>query len=125
MSLRDDLKAGLAPLLPQKPRWLIVPGIDAPDRITKPTIVIEQKQVEPAPGAKGLYEIGMSFHVITPKAGVGSAAEDDIDALVLDALAALDRLGYLSVGVATKRVYNDTNLSYEIETTILTQKTKE
>jgi len=118
-SHRARLAADLQPLLPG---WRIVPGLDAPDRIAKPTIVLEQAQIAPSERARGLREFVVNVHVITPKAGITDAAEDDVDALVLLALDALEKVRYLSVGTATKKVYQDSNLSYEIETTTLNRK---
>ncbi len=119
MSLRARLKRDLEALLPG---YRITRGITVSDRIAKRTIILEQSSIDPSQGARGLLEFTVKVHVVTEREGVTDAAEDTIDQLVLEVLAALEKVRYLNVGVATKKVYNDTNLSYEIETTNLARK---
>lgn len=113
--LHDDLERLL-------PEYRVTRGIATPDRISKPTIIIEQKSVDLSTGANGLIDLGVSVHVVTHFSGVTDRAEDDIDARVLEVLHALGQIRNVKVGLATKKMYAETNLSYEIETTTTARK---
>lgn len=113
-ALRAQLKADLERLLPA---FKVTRGIATPDRIVKPTIILEQKSLEPSESARGWLDIGLSVHVVTHYEGMTDKAEDAVDALALEVIAAVETLRYLKLGTATKKMYADTWLSYEIETT--------
>ena len=118
-ALRARLKADLEALLPE---YRITRGIATPDRIVKPTIVLEQRTLERSASASGWLDIGVNVHVMTHYEGMTDKAEDAVDALALEVMAALDQIKYLTLGIATKKMYADTWLSYEIETTTTTRK---
>lgn len=113
-ALRARLKSDLEALLPA---FRITRGISTPDQIAKPTIILEQKTLEPSDSARGWLDIGLSVHVVTHYEGMTDRAEDTVDALVLEVIAALEQIRYLTLGTATKKMYANTWLSYEIETT--------
>ncbi len=118
-AIRNQLKSDLETALP---KFRITRGIASPQRIAKPTIVLEQKSIDPSTDAGGWIDLGVSVHVITHHEGITDTAEDAIDALVFQVLHALEHIRNLKIGTATKKVFSDTNLSYEIETTITARK---
>ncbi|MCA0377872.1 MAG: hypothetical protein LCH36_00325 [Actinobacteria bacterium] len=113
-ALRATLKSDLEALLPN---FKVTRGIKTPDQVTKPLVILEQKSLEPSTSARGWLDIGLSVHVVTHYQGMTDKAEDEVDALVLEVMAALEQIRYLTLGAATKKMYAETNLSYEIETT--------
>lgn len=121
MSIRAQLGSDLEAALPPR-KYRVVPHLGAVDRLAKPLVQLEQGTVSPSPGASGLRNVGVRVHVVTHLDGITEAAEDAVDALVLEVLDALESLRYLIVGTATKEVWGDTHLSYVIETDTLTRK---
>jgi len=116
--IRQQLGDDLAARLTAK-KYRIVPSLGKPDRLAKPLIQLEQSAIAPNVGAKALHEVTVKVHVVTHLDGITPAADDAIDELCLEVLAALDGIGYVRVIGATKGVWEDAHLEYEIETTII------
>ncbi len=120
-TLRKQLADALAPLLPAR-KYRVVPSLGTLDRIAKPTIQFEQADIEPAPAARGAALVTIKVHVITHREGVTPQADDAIDALGVEVFEALARIPFANPTSATKSIYRDQNLSYEITTQILTKR---
>lgn len=118
-TLREQLATALAPKLPAR-KYRIAASLGKLDKIAKPTIQFEQADIEPSPSARGAAMVTLKVHVITEHASINAAADDAVDALGIEVFEALSTLAFVNVQRGVKQVYNDTNLSYEITTQILT-----
>lgn len=120
-TLRKQLADALAPLLPAR-KYRIVPGLNTLDKIAKPTIQFEQADIEPSPSARGAALVTIRIHVITERASITPAADDAIDALGIEVFEALAGITFANPTIATKAIFNETNLSYVITTQIITKR---
>jgi hypothetical protein len=120
-TLRAQLATELAAALPPR-KFRVVGSLGTIDKITKPTIQLEQTDIERAPAARGVALVTMRVHVITHREGVTPAADDAVDAIGVEVFEALASIPFANPTRGEKQVYKDTNLAYVITTQILTKR---
>lgn len=92
------------------------------DTISKPTVVIKQQSIIPAPAAPlSHYQVTFVVTIVSAHADI-EKAEDDLDELVPDLIRKLDSIGWLLFESAEKASYADSNLCYDLRIQTITAK---
>lgn len=119
-TLRNELRDRLRPVIPA--RYVLRPNGLALETITKPVLQIKQLGIRPAEeGGTGQLKVEMVLTMVSPLTSP-QKAEDELDDDVVEMLAALDTIGWLTWTRADKRTTgpDDRYLAYDITTEITT-----
>lgn len=118
-SIRKQLADQLAPHLPGAK---FVPVSRSLDSISDPVVMISLRELDRLPEAPiGCHQARFVVTVITPLK-TPQRAEDDLDTLVADLVTGIDSIDSLRWESATKVVYNDSHLAYDVTVYAVTEK---
>lgn len=118
MSARQSLSTELKPLIPKA--WRLVDTERAIDKIDRPTLVIRQQKIVPAPNAQGALITTLVITMIGPKTLAGDY-EDDLDLAAAKFITIVTReLPALMWAGATKVMWNE-NPAYDFDVTVITK----
>lgn len=119
-SIRAQLAASLKPLL--STGWRIIDHQDNLDTFTSPVVMLKQQEIEPAPAAPaGAHIVTLVVTIADPKTDPGPA-EDSLDENVDNLIHALDSIDYLNWTKATKVLFQDRYLAYDINLEVISRK---
>lgn len=120
-TVRKQLFEQLQAYLPKR-KYTLRPNNTALEQIAKPTILVKQMAIRPAPEApNGCLEVTFVVTLASPITSP-QAAEDALDDDVLELLAALDNDGISIWAEARKVISDDRYLAYDIDLTTTTVK---
>lgn len=123
-TVRDFVAGYLAPLVPSG--WLIVPTVEPPAVLTKPTVTITHHRIVPdSQSAGGLSVLSNEVIVrITSEKKDFEVAENNLDGAVLALMHALGKSDRISLVEAEKKKIADTlYLCWEVTVKVLSQDT--
>lgn len=104
------------------PDWLVVPSERTPDTLDRPAIIIKQRTIQPLDAAPlSHYGITCLVTIVDDQTDF-DLAEDSLDTNVLSVWELLMSLSNVHPTKAEKAMFNQTNLSYDIETDLTVQK---
>ena len=116
---RLKLQNAIKPHLPKG--WLIKPTSAKTDNVTVPVVQFQQVRIEKLPQApRGALAVEF---LMTVKSGMEQtqAAENDLDAAIVDLLYALTKARFLWRDCNKVRMDNETRLGYELTVTVTTE----
>lgn len=104
------------------PDFLVVPVESAPDNPDRTMLVLKQKGISKlAVASQAAYTVSYYVTVVSAIEDI-ELAEPDLDTSVLAVWEYLDSLTNVSPGDATKGMYDQSHLGYDIETDLTVQK---
>lgn len=116
---RHAFAKALKPLLPRK--WQIIPYSRNVDTLSTTMVMLKQQKIEPHPAAPlAMHTIGFTVTVVTALTDT-AASEDELDDSVVALCHALDEIG-VAWEDATKVLFDDTHLAYDISVQITSSK---
>ena len=121
MTARAQLAAAIAPLLPTD--WQLIPYQDSLDTLSSVVVMLKLENIEKGPTAPiGSYLTNFTVTIADPSTDP-EKAEDRLDGDVISLLAALDAINFTLWRTATKVMFNNNNLAYDIAVSVVTNKT--
>lgn len=121
MNIRDQITALISTALDG---YRIIPAQRTVDQLAERTCILAQGDIEPGPSPAGLLTVHYTATVISPLTDM-EAAERDLDDAVIETITALDELPGVIFERATKVIWKERNLAYDITFTITTQHEQE
>lgn len=104
------------------PEWKVVPSERVPDSLDRPTLVLKQRTIARLPEApQSHYTVGYFVTVVDDHTDF-DAAETALDENVLAVWEYLMSLSNVHPKTATKALFADAYLAYDIETDLTVQK---
>jgi len=120
MSVRDQLQISLEAVIPNT--WRLIPYEDNVDTLDSPLVMFKQSKIEKAAEApRGAYLFTYTITIVNDLSDphkAEAALDDDVETL----FAALDGIRWMNPVDATKVLFQDSYLAYDITLKILTRK---
>lgn len=110
-STRTQIADRLRGLLPAE--WLVLATareFDQPDGTVPAVVAVMRSQIQPAPNYAGAWIETFDVYLITTSQVDDESLEDDLDALLDQALEAIDSDGAIALQQATRTTYGDRGL---------------
>lgn len=115
MSMRSAAVAALTGAMPAT--WTVIDDERSLNNIRQPTMIVSVRTIEPADFAPLSHLIvTMAVIVLSPHTDA-TASEDELDTLLVEAVAGIGSLPNLTWSTATKIVHLERFMGYEITTT--------
>lgn len=112
MSVRDDLVGAVEEAVPAS--WRVIPYQDSLDITDTVTVMFKQLSIQPLPAApRSAYRVNYVLTLV-PAAMDPANAEADLDAAVVQLLAALNPLDWFAWEQANKVLFQSTYMAYDI-----------
>lgn len=122
MTVRSELATALKAVLPFDYKFVQVPRSLDNIEPGRPVVMIYRDRLEKAPNAQGVYFSTLSLWIVTPHVDE-TRAEDDLDEILDEVIAALDSVSWVNWKTAERSTFGDAQApAYRVELQVATNK---